>query len=52
MKPLIPYDLGSLNFPEKKYPGQIFSSWDEYILRKDPGRTGKTTILQFEYEYI
>ena len=51
MKPLVPYDLGSLNFPEKKYPGQMFPSLDEYNLRKDPGRTGEATIMQF-HEYI
>ena len=52
MKPLIPYDLGSLNFLEKKYPGQIFPTLDEYSLRKDPGRTGKANIMQLEYDYI
>ena len=45
MKPLMPYDLRSLNFPEKKYPWQIFPSSDEYNLRKDQGRTGNATII-------
>ena len=49
MKPLMPYDLGSLNFPEKKYPGPIFPSLDEYNLRKDPGRTCKAIIMQFNF---
>ena len=52
MKPLIPYDSISFNIPEKKYPGQIFPTLDEYSLRKDPVRTGKAKIMQLEYDYI
>ena len=52
MKPLIPYDSISFDIPEKKYPGQIFPTLDEYSLRKDPVRTGKAKIMQLEYDYI
>ena len=42
MKPSIPYDFGSLNFPGKKIPGADFSYIRRIMSQKRPGQNWKS----------